>query len=465
MNIGEWVRSNQPTSEQIAIAKELNNRGMETFTDAVFAMGQDALTFIASSIADPIAGLAGIGLSSFNGVIQGTDTINNVRSALSYVPKTRQNPLNYVLPDSFKQNVGQFAKDITGQDVGKFGLEMAPITGEIMSGKAAIDSIKNPPRADDFIVNGQFNDRAYNKAMQSHGAEIGLNAMGAIPLAGAAVRGAQRLPDLAKVIGNDALRPNMVNQAGAVGVKGDLPMDEASRMKRELEFGGNQVYFHGSPDARNILKDGFSKQGSSGIGGEKPLFFSKDKRLANTYADDSRAYDYQNAEPAVLPVKLNMKNPKTIEWGGKPYRWSEDVDVSPELKARMDAAESDVLIKKDIWSKSFNKSDKDAYIKSRNSRDDILKEMPSKKETSLHDEIDIAKAEGHDGVIVNRIRDNYNTGGPPSNVTVVFEPSQVRSPGAKFDPKKKNSANLLAGGLIGAVGVNAALNGDKPPQQ
>ena len=230
MNIGEWVRSNQPTNEQIAIAQELNKRGVETFTDAVFAMGQDALTFIASSIADPIAGLAGIGLSSFNGVIQGTDTINNVRRASSYVPKTRQNPLNYLLPDSFKQNVGQFAKDITGQDVGKFGLEMAPITGEIMSGKAAIDSIKNPPSADDFIVNGQFNDRAYNKAMQSHGGEIGLNAMGAIPLAGAAVRGAQRLPDLARVIGNEALRPNMVNQTGAINVGNDSLMGNNAGM-------------------------------------------------------------------------------------------------------------------------------------------------------------------------------------------------------------------------------------------
>jgi predicted GNAT family acetyltransferase len=89
MNIGEWVRSNQPTNEQIAIAQELNNRGMETFTDAVFAIGEVALSVITSSIADPIAGLAGIGMSAFNGVVKGTDTINNVRSALSYVPKTR----------------------------------------------------------------------------------------------------------------------------------------------------------------------------------------------------------------------------------------------------------------------------------------------------------------------------------------------------------------------------------------
>jgi hypothetical protein len=89
MNIGQWVKTNKLTEEQVAIAEELNGRGIETFTDAVFAIGEPALAIISSSIADPIAGLAGIGMSAFDGVARGTDTISNVKNALSYVPKTR----------------------------------------------------------------------------------------------------------------------------------------------------------------------------------------------------------------------------------------------------------------------------------------------------------------------------------------------------------------------------------------
>jgi hypothetical protein len=89
MNIGQWVKTNKLTEEQVAIAEELNGRGIETFTDAVFAIGEPALAIISSSVADPIAGLAGIGMSAFDGVARGTDTINNVKNALSYVPKTR----------------------------------------------------------------------------------------------------------------------------------------------------------------------------------------------------------------------------------------------------------------------------------------------------------------------------------------------------------------------------------------
>jgi hypothetical protein len=89
MNIGQWVRTNRLTDEQLAIAEELNNRGIETFTDAVFAIGEPALAIITSSIAEPIAGLAGIGMAAFDGVVRGTNTIKNVKTALSYVPKTR----------------------------------------------------------------------------------------------------------------------------------------------------------------------------------------------------------------------------------------------------------------------------------------------------------------------------------------------------------------------------------------
>lgn len=44
--------------------------------------------------------------------------------------------------------------------------------------------------------------------------------------------------------------------------------------------------------------------------------------------------------------------------------------------------------------------------------------------------------------------------------TVVFNPSQLRSVNAAFDPAKKDSPNLLAGGAAAAVGLGAATQGE-----
>lgn len=89
MNIERWVKTNRLTDEQLAIANELNERGIETFTDAVFSIGEPALTIISSSIAEPIAGLAGLGMAAFEDVNSGVKTIEQVKNALSYQPRTR----------------------------------------------------------------------------------------------------------------------------------------------------------------------------------------------------------------------------------------------------------------------------------------------------------------------------------------------------------------------------------------
>jgi hypothetical protein len=44
-------------------------------------------------------------------------------------------------------------------------------------------------------------------------------------------------------------------------------------------------------------------------------------------------------------------------------------------------------------------------------------------------------------------------------VLIVKDPAQLRSPQAKFDPAKRNSAKLLAGGAGAAIAVGAASNG------
>jgi hypothetical protein len=190
----------------------------------------------------------------------------------------------------------------------------------------------------------------------------------------------------------------------------DLPMDTASRMDRAryLGFDVDSTLYHGTPDARGIWAEGFSKKGSAGLGPDKPLFFSRDKDLAKTYADDARAFDYQRAEPEVIEVFSNAGNTKDLDWGGSAFR------------------ENSVF--------------------------------GGKKD--LHHSIDAAKAEGFDSVDVSNIRDTYRAGGPPSNVYVVFDPKNMRSTNATFNPAKKESSNLLASLAGGAVGAGALSAND-----
>jgi len=172
----------------------------------------------------------------------------------------------------------------------------------------------------------------------------------------------------------------------------DLDMSDKARMRRakDMGFDINTTYYHGSPDSRGIWDEGFDKKGSVGIGENRPFFFSSDKRLASSYADDNRAFDYQNAVAETIPVRLKMTNPKRIRWDGGGFRGK------------------------------------------RNG-----------KTYSIDEEINIAREQGHDGLIVDNIRDEYAMTGAPGNVTVVFEPSQIRSVNAAFDPALEDSSRLL----------------------
>lgn len=125
------------------------------------------------------------------------------------------------------------------------------------------------------------------------------------------------------------------------------------------------VVYHGSPDVRGILEEGFKPSPLRG----SAFFFSDDFVVANTYADDRRAFDYQNAEPNVVPLYISIQNPMVIDAGGAKWR-----------------------------------------------------------DTERH--VQEAKDTGYDGVIIKNSRDEYNNtrdGGKVSTVFVTFEPSQAKS--------------------------------------
>jgi len=148
------------------------------------------------------------------------------------------------------------------------------------------------------------------------------------------------------------------------------------------------VVYHGSPDARFMKDDATFKNRWTGKT-KGAHWFTPSKQTAKTYADDTRAFDYQNAEPNIIPAYLSMKNPLIVEANGANWR--------------------------------------DAQRRGETSN--VIKE---------------AQEQGHDGVIIRNVKDDYNNGvkTKPTDTYVVFDSTQIKSVNNRgtFDP---NNPNIL----------------------
>lgn len=169
--------------------------------------------------------------------------------------------------------------------------------------------------------------------------------------------------------------------------------------------GNPTVAYHGAPDARFAKEDGIFKTLKERYGhGPDPenraFWFSADHGTALSYADDRRAFDYQNADPAVIRAFLKMENPLIVDGGGKQWR---------EAQAR--GKTSDV--------------------------------------------IEQAKAAGHDGVIIQNVRDRYQNAdtGKPTTTYTVFAPEQIKSVDNEgtFNPSDPSMHKAKGGRIVSAV--------------
>ena len=158
------------------------------------------------------------------------------------------------------------------------------------------------------------------------------------------------------------------------------------------------VVHHGSPDARFLDEDATFKSQRDRYGGamgraEAAHWFASSRRVASTYADDRRAFDYQNAEPGVIDAWLQLKNPLVIDAGGAHWR-----------TAQQSGKTSDV--------------------------------------------IEQARKDGHDGVIIRRVRDDYSTlesgkRGEIADTYAVFSSPQIKSATANVGTFSQDDGNIL----------------------
>lgn len=156
------------------------------------------------------------------------------------------------------------------------------------------------------------------------------------------------------------------------------------------ENGEPLVVYHGTPDGRFMQHDAVFKglRERHGMGdGDGAFWFARDEATARTYADERRAFDYQNAESAVVPAYLRMENPLIVDGLGREWR-----------EAQRRGRTSDVIAE--------------------------------------------ARAGGHDGVIIRNVRDDYTGFGRGSariatDTYVVFDSRQIKSATGNrgtFDP-------------------------------
>ena len=80
------------------------------------------------------------------------------------------------------------------------------------------------------------------------------------------------------------------------------------------------IVYHGSPDVRELVQQGFRKSALRGHS-----YFATDRYdMANSYADPHRAMgDYQQVEEGVVPLYLSIQNPMVLDGHGKPWRGTE----------------------------------------------------------------------------------------------------------------------------------------------
>ena len=138
-------------------------------------------------------------------------------------------------------------------------------------------------------------------------------------------------------------------------------------------------------------------------------WFSQDPDVAHLFAGET-------ATSQIYPVKLKLENPKT-------YFSYEDLEGEFEDFMYNNVKSGRYSHLDDTGSKAFR---------------------------------DKLRGEGHDGILVER--STTDTGNPREDY-VVFDPKNIRSRFAKFDPTKADSRDILAGAGYTAFGTLGGLSG------
>lgn len=87
------------------------------------------------------------------------------------------------------------------------------------------------------------------------------------------------------------------------------------------DVGGKKAVYHGTPDKRfDVLARYGGGKNDVSTGDSGVLWFTDNYHCANSYADPKRAFDYQNCEPGVIQRFIKCKNPLVVDAKGALWR-------------------------------------------------------------------------------------------------------------------------------------------------
>ena len=199
--------------------------------------------------------------------------------------------------------------------------------------------------------------------------------------------------------GNSGVSKSQAPVDVASSIKPALPMDLTSRVDRAKgqDFDLNKTLYHGTKSDIENFDLAKTQSRDAGYIGEG-VYLTGNKNLANFYAKSAATTGDSGSN--VMPVVTNVKNTKTFTLGDKSkFAW--DIKKNPKMS----------------------------------------KELTEKL---VGEGFDSAQVVDGKGELVEM---------------VVFDPKNIRSKFAKFDPENKGKASLLGG--LGALGVGIGLKSDE----
>ena len=295
------------------------------------------------------------------------------------------------------------------------------------------------------------------------------------------------------------------SQAGTVSQIGfdDLPEIEKARLDRAVEQGFNIDAFHGTKGDIREFDPGLLGATTGAPSARLGFFFSADTETAAKYA--------RNAETKMLRPEYQgqwddlLQKFETVRDEANAIYMRKEKEITVPIDQRLGEIEKELnqlqngpseqfdneiyealsqehfdLSEQRIHGRTNIKNDPEYDIAARE-RAAINKEMegfeqqganilPTKlrlsnplvydfkgssyRDSSYHDLLQKAKAEGHDGAIFRNTTDGAGT----TDIYVVFDPSQIRSRYAMFDPEKSASREVISGAapVVLPLGAGAA---------
>lgn len=186
------------------------------------------------------------------------------------------------------------------------------------------------------------------------------------------------------------------------------------KMNSAREEGNDDEYFRLLDISGEMMKQ---KQVKS------PVFLTNNHRVARTYADPRRSSDYQNAEEKVVQVKVNPKNNLKIVATGDRFRF---IGVDK--------------VKKGFLSSGVSEEDFDAAVRSFNF---YVRDKSGIKTDMI---AAIAQGFGFDSIDIVGVLDSRDGGSVKSTVRMVFDPSDIQL--QNNSPQNQSNLNESRSGAI-----------------